>query len=902
MRVIVDQMKSKWFGGLYPWDYIPGSADYTVTSASEFNSVMSLGSAILAGKIVELQPGNYGSLTIADVTPLSLLTIRGVVTPIESIGSSGQLRKKLTGSFAIIDKLILDNCSNIRITGCEIVSSSWQATPSPAIQLSHVNTNVIIDDNCIHSGYRGSVSTPHDVLNDVPEYACVAGDMVGGVVTALEITRSYVGSLLSPGTYNLAIAEANGTGFNATFTVTNTTLNGITGNHITSTNLISGGSGYNMNIQRTRRLTFAGQQRMSDWLPYGIQNVSIGGTTANRGGLTITDNVFMDLSNAVKPAAPDDVSAITVERNSFYRVYQDYFSAGLTGSTVPPPVYFRDNFGTLPFSKSGDAGDPHSDWFQLYMNDLSPPYTPSDWVTVIQERNIFIDGNCRGGVQGNLVGDNPAGVAYQMRAVGNIIMSKNLPNAMSIDNARWSYLGYNTLARYDPTDPQNTSIANLRINDALGRNFVGGNIVEATLFQAGASTLVNTVADSNVIMGQNGATIPYSNVFVAGTLPSTKDEAIVYFASKSPYTAKGGGRSGYVDWTARSLNLTLERPYIEWTNLANQAASSSVSSEWSKLLGGPLSKSISITGGTYQIADDASGTNATAASSSSVVGNFRDKFIRVNLTNGAGSSQTTTATLTIDGLTFSFSSTTISTASYPVVAFDGSDRSVRSAGALAPADGSLLTVGFKMKFPLSNPAANTSIFGTIAGSAVFEVQLLTTGLIRINVRNAAGTAIAQINQTGSSLCDGGTHEVLVSVDMTQTVAANGRSVYIDGVDRTSATGTWSGGSGITIGYTRSTGAIQYSFGGNATTMINGEVSYFYLDTDSRLDLTSSVNRAKFAPDLIGSNGSGVSGAQPRIFLTGVASQWNDGAGLNRGYGAKYIMTGAVTDVSGSAWS
>jgi hypothetical protein len=207
-----------------------------------------------------------------------------------------------------------------------------------------------------------------------------------------------------------------------------------------------------------------------------------------------------------------------------------------------------------------------------------------------------------------------------------------------------------------------------------------------------------------------------------------------------------------------------------------------------------------------------------------------------------------------------------------------------------------------MKFPASNPAANTFVFGTIAGTAALEAQLLTTGLIRINVRNAAGTAIAQVNHTGSSLCDGGTHEILISVDMSQTTAANGRSVYIDGVDRTSATGVWSGGSGITVGYTRSTGAIQYSFGGNATNMISGEVSYFYLDIDSRLDLTSSVNRAKFAADLIGSNGNGISGSQPSIFLVGNSAQWNVGGGRNQGYSAAYVMTGAVTTVSGSAWT
>lgn len=73
------------------------------------------------------------------------------------------------------------------------------------------------------------------------------------------------------------------------------------------------------------------------------------------------------------------------------------------------------------------------------------------------------------------------------------------------------------------------------------------------------------------------------------------------------------------------------------------------------------------------------------------------------------------------------------------------------------------------------------------------------------------------------------------------------------------------------------------------------VRAFWLDPTARLDLTNTVNRQKFT-SLIAGNldiltcGNGITGSIPQHFLVGSASQWNEGAGVNRGVGNKFVVT------------
>lgn len=367
-------------------------------------------------------------------------------------------------------------------------------------------------------------------------------------------------------------------------------------------------------------------------------------------------------------------------------------------------------------------------------------------------------------------------------------------------------------------------------------------------------------------------------------MPTTKDEALAYFAPLPAAAGKGAIQPGYIDHVARTIDVSQEPSFIQWTSLAAQVASSNVSSEWSQLLGGPDQQSIAVAGGTYQIADDAAGTNASVATA--VAGTVaRGKFVRLNLANGAGSSQTTTATATINGQDFTFSSTTISTAAWNYVRFAGASRMVRSTGAMG-ADSPYATVLFRAKFPASNPGASTQVFGVVSGAGFILGQMLSTGLLRVQVYNAAGTAIGRVDMTGASLCDGAEHEICLGFDLSQANALDGKVIYVDGVNRTStAATTWTPGN---IGWSRT--GVAMAFGGTATTMINGyDGAVFGIKVGVRDDVTSAVVRATYAPDTL------VPGDWT-VLLKGNAAAYNAAGGLNLGTGAKYVLAGsAVAD-------
>jgi len=899
----------------------PGGYDYVIATDADWATIPA---GLLAdGGLIGVEPGAYTSKTLT-ATPSAPLVFRGTMPATEVVGSYWQ-RQPTAGAKARIPNLVLDGARRLEFEDLEIVSTQWGANTSCVILTGATYGDFKWRRNWIHAGYRGDPDVPFDPLEVYPELACIIPQFnSSGAVTSLIVTRSNVGDLLADGTYDLVFTEAaSGNGISwstgtlpvATFTVS--------GGVITATNLVSGGatnsptaasivSGVINNSTGilSKVIEWAGQVKMINSIPWAFKTTGVSGQR-HRGDFVALDNLITDVNSSIKMGSPDDGGLLHIEGNTQDRIYADYAAIGMSRDYPGCQIIHRFNFTTRPFSAIGDPGDPHSDHWQLFANKGSLPNTNTDWSNIDDYGNVHIDGNVRqgAGIQGRLISDFPVGPPYyyynNMKIRGNIVASAVLTNGLSADPLKNSFVYANTTVRYDLADPDNLAAVNVRVSGTrttmIGNNISEGIISNPPNVSDGTDPAdVDTTTYPNLALGTLGASTAYSTVFAgvnAGSpLPVTLDEAIAYYQPMPAHADKGATKTGYINYSARTINEAIEPPFVRFYDVTDADPSTPYGSGFAYLMGGPVSKTIVVpSGATMQVSDTADGASPTTYNPGSHTADFRDKFLQVTLTSDAGDGATVTKTLDIDGYSFGFSVTTIDNSEFPQVEFDGLTAYAQPVGAMGT-DGRYLTIALRGRFPASNPAANTNLFNSVNGSAGVMWSLLTTGKMRLILRNAAGTAVATIDHNGASVCDGLEHEFLVSIDMEQTTKAAGASLYLDGVDQLTTTGAWAGGPGVVIGYSRTAGAIQTAFGGQAAKINDYGHKMFYANITERADLTSATVRGNFTPANIANDGSGVTGTQPHTLLVGNAGQWNAGGGINFGSGAAYtVVAGGVTD-------
>lgn len=239
---------------------------------------------------------------------------------------------------------------------------------------------------------------------------------------------------------------------------------------------------------------------------------------------------------------------------------------------------------------------------------------------------------------------------------------------------------------------------------------------------------------------------------------------------------------------------------------------------------------------------------------------------------------------------------------YPVVRFSADTRfRIISPARIASTDSSTLTLAL-LKFRFTSlPAATAEIFGNSSGSPPLRLFLTPAGSFEVRIANSGGTTIGRFTIPG--LSTNTDYDILVSVDLTQTTAANGANAYVNGVAQTLGFTTWSGGAGVVGAWTRALSTPTFNFSG-----MQFDIGAIYINTATRVDLTVSGNRSKFTSVTSGNLdiltlGDGISGSQPSMFLVGNADQWNSAEGINRGTGSKvsYLSGTQLTLISGSEW-
>jgi len=869
--------------------------DYLITNdgnsgvANSWDNIVALGGATLSGKTIGVQPGTYAKKT---------LSLNGNADYITFIATD-------TNNKPIINEVVLGIdagavANKLKFQGVEVwASTPWVLGVEDVPAVAYTNWNDIHwEEDCVfRSGYRGDCTVPFDpTKNDYPELASLLPvfNGTGGIasITINNFPNCYVGDLKADGTYPLIFDNVDTT---IVFTVTPTGTFTVSGGYIVSTSITLAGASNATTATNgstgiiSKCISWIGKMNIVSYISFGHQAVLASGNT--NGDITVRDCRLYDFSSAIK-VTPQNGQTITVVGNFLDRIYGDFLSFGM-GIRNPPytptSLVIEWNVATRGFSKAGDPGDPHGDFLQYFVNDLGASNT---WTTVSPNvrivGNVYYTGNARGSVQGIFLSEIPTtGIGYGPYIVGNAVLTTGLTNGLTLDAADDAYIYRNTIARYDYTSSGNTSAIALRTGSqvAVGQSVFLENIYENITID-NYSNAVESPRVGSVILGPNGATIPYASVFSAPlSAPNTLADVVSAFTTIGAYIGKGAFNSdGYINHATRTVNTALEKPYISFIDIFDQTQSTPVSSTWRRILGGNASIALTgMTGGTYQIADDDTGTNATVASAADTTV-ASGKYIRINVTTGGSGSVTQAGTFALNGYAYGFAATTAS-----VIQFTAIDNQATAYSNIAqPASNaglSKLLLAIRVRTDVLT--TNSEIFANATGA--LRLYFATTVQVRFAFINSSIILFRNVTTMPTA---GQTQTHIIAVDFNEADADLRCKWWIGGTRQVPFTGSVIEGFGTTFNTSiaLNSGLGLFNKNGGTGVQLDGAVEFLWMDWgDSNHvmpDIDLAVTRNKFTGDLINlANGSGPTGSQPKLFFPGDSNvaDWNSGGGVtNRG--------------------
>jgi hypothetical protein len=835
--------------------------DYIITNDADWATVLALGSATLSGKTVGVMPGTYTAKTISGLSPANTITFKAV---------SGLPR---------IEQPRLLGSSKITFDGLEFVSSYWAADASnshPAFGFGDGATTTTVDQitfrNC---GFRGNYRGNPDFVFDptsageliYPEYAAVEPTVINADGTlptgvgSCSIRQPYVGDLLPDGDYAMVFStdSGSGTGSAGTFHVS--------GGNITSAQITAAGAGWSTAHALNSVISWSGQHPFTQYLPFGLQRLG-GGTTV--GSFTVTGCRFYLCQSAVKVAPNAAPSVATIIGNTADCIYVDNWSfIASSTATTPAKIVLGFNVSTRPFCGQHDPGNPHADFLQFTLGAAATADLEVDIYG-----NILATGNARGCVEGLLCRNASGTVGLTGRVCGNLILNRYMTNGMDADNCSALLMYRNTVLRWNPTDAINVGSVAMSLGGSGGTSslshhaLAGKNLTETI---STSSSLGDLSTYPNTTVAFSNAWTNYNAVLANPSAGSTAvAELVANWAPQAGYAGQGAIGGGYVDFVGQTIDRTKEPTVAQFTGQTGIAVgSTNVTSEWSRILGGPDTIPISIAGGEYRTADDASGTNATAwgASSGTVA---HGKWVQVRQNASAAGSTTTTATVTLNGYNWAFQVTTASAASFTLI---NNSATAWSKVTSPSSDTNVAKVLIGMQFKMATASVTNMI---LFGDALSKFILQWTSASALRLTLHGGTSY---RASAAVTADTNLHTLLWSIDLTQATGAASSLAYLDG---NSVGLTVSNYTASTLLAMASDMAVLGLFAkGDGTTPINGALGFLWIDWGTSgytlPDLTSSTVRNKFTADNINlTDGSGVTGSKPKLFYPGNSnlSSWN----------------------------
>lgn len=822
------------------------------------------------GGYIGVAPGNYGSVTFT-ATPTAMLNISGTDS----------------NNMPVFDQLQVGNLAYIKLEYLDIVSSDWNASASnsavsnAALTMgigggtSTISGPVIFDNLRFRGNYRGDIDAylTYDYgTHDVPEYACIHGIQSGGVFTAVQLapndTSSYVGDLLADGVdYPISVKNNTaGSGFSALFDVV--------AGRMTNLRLLNGGSGYTWPAGATSPyaiLTFPNQRPMARWLPRGISgkmSIPIGGQ------FTMQNCTFNLVSSAFKPAfaAGSSTDWIKTSNNTIDGVYIDCIA--MTLRTKPAYCWHEWNKFTNIFGCIGDADDPHGDGQQGIMFPSTGNWVPEIWV--IGHEGLIPPG-ARGNAGQFIFFTDANGHAYQLNLVGNAGMFQS-PNGAIADVASNCFVYGNTIVPTVPDRPGHDQavrilLSNVATTQAYGQSLMEANIAEG--FGTGAAASSKVTIRNNYSTGfVNSPTPDYSAVFPDNTPPNTIAEMRVKRKAIGAHAGKGAYRdSAWIDHVNRTYNPALEPSFIRFPTVINQPASSTATSAWAKLIGGPDLQTVSVSAGTFETATDVdlNGVITGLSSGHTSATLARGTWIRWIISTAATGSTPTTATMTVRGTyTFTFTAITATASSYAVADNQGTAYSkITTLPVFTGAQGFLMAMRVRADAYVANDPLLANGTGTnfnlIWAGNQWRMTLKSSSTIA--PRWAMAPAVGQM-QT-----------LIIAIDMTKTTNIEGCRMFSNGNQLALASGAFPSSGLTTISSSEiwATPNLGILANGGGTLIWDGAIEWFWLKQFSAIgsmpDISDPAILAEFSTDKFIPGGGGATAILPQadLFFGDVAS-------------------------------
>lgn len=864
----------------------PPAADFVVASDADWALIPA--SLWTNGGLIEVEPGTYNPGTIfQNRSPSAPLIFRAKNPATQLIGAYWQRQPSALAKSRIVNLRPLSSY-NLQWHDFEITTTQWGGTTPACVLFSGQNGDLVFARNWIHAGYDGNPDVPLDPLkNDYKEYACIVPTYnASGVVTALTIQSAFIGNDVADGTYNLRFDSANGS---VTYTTLPTGTFTVAGGNIVSTNLTGGGAS-NATLHTNNSLGILSKQIVWDAqpglpaqrtmlgsLPWGFRGGSL---TPNR-NMTFDSNLLTDCGSAIKPTGlPTGASStVLVTKNTFDRIYMDYFSMGYPANgNVQPRFILSWSFGTRPIAKGGDPGDPHIDFIQTFMNSNTSP-----WQDIQLFGNVFINGNTRGVAQVYFISDAPL-APYHPYVVGNI-GAATVPQGLSIERSRYGYFAHNTIVSWDGASGSAPQYAVLAAQE--GSSISLNNLVHIVTFATGAQQHVNRGFGSDSIVPFSAAGLNAAFVGQTSTLPTTLDEAIAHYASKGAAAGKGAlAAPAYIDFATQTINKALERPYVRLTGVGEALLSFSYNTGWQRVVGGPNNMALSVVNGTVESADDELGTNPVANPSTVSPG----KFIRVTSTSPATPNTPKSVTVTLNGFAYTWLIQTASGVQYSRVDnFDGANRAWSRFGTFSNGDtndSAAQRFVFAWRTRDTQQAnANAPIWGSPSNANFIGFN--STGATTRRIISLGGSAVNNWRLSAIVPAPDVWRKHLVIVDLTQPTFAEGVFWYIDGVLQAPGsfnTTTYTAGHSLNMatifGSTNRSAMFATGTGGALATL---QLEYFWATWGNSSfvlpDHYDPLVRAQFDPAAFASNGD-TAGLACKLFMHGDKAAWdNNSTGL-----------------------
>lgn len=609
------------------------------------------------------------------------------------------------------------------------------------------------------------------------------------------------------------------------------------------------------------------------------------GTARFRGLWKITNSSCKFLQSCIKPAAM--VEDNYFEGNDFDTFYDDGIHCGWAEAEPFNSFYacwntFRRAVGLeADMNGTGEVGKgPHADAIQITTNADDDAIGP-DNITI--EGNRILGGGSRSEMAAFLARStlthikNPK-VCGNWRVTGDGFGDDSAPGVLDVQGA---YVFGNLASGVNPGSGLSTT-ARVYTKTGAPKSFIGGNIANV-IDTSGPKEVGTNVALANTL---GAAQAQFDGPTFA---PTTYDEIATKYKTK--IGAPLDHLRDYVDFTARTLDRTLEPSFLGYDNFTGQLTGAVCTTPWRKLRGGGAGRTlVPGTGVEYRLADDAAGANPTSwGTTPGVVDEGR--YVQARKTASGSGSTTVTATLTVGGWANSFDITTASVAVFSEIDNGGTAYSVRSGTPPNVAGNTWLILSTRFKHDTVG-AGNQALLTQGSGSAM-HIEMRGGTNYRVRLKSSL-----DLNASLAVVPDTTWHQIIVAIDLTQTDPLEVLKVYIDG-SPVSTSGT------PTIPITGLMTFNQNDFAdlalmGNSAaapgvSVFDGKMSYDYRHWGTGaipFDIDDSAHRDRFSADLIDTGGAGYgpTGTQPKVYLNGNAAAYNAGIANAGSLGGTFAKT------------